>query len=516
VKKTTTVVSTQDQVSEGEYTANLKTLAVKGGGANILAEVVLFVVHTLGVVVLARLLDPRAFGLVTMVAVFFLLLMNFGINGFTEYIIQKKSIDQTELGSIFWLHASISVFLALAFNACAALLSSFYKEPAVVPIVRVFSIGIVASMVSTYPKALLQRRMEFSKVALNAVIAGILSLALAVAMAVMGLGYWAVVARQLSNIVFMAVGAWILCPFNPGVPGRIKGVGAAVKYALNVYGNFLIGYLARNLDKVLLGRFFGSQTLGFYDRAYYASSMPVAQLVSPLNNVGLATLSRLRDDPARYISYYTKAVATLALLGVYASVVLALSGKDLMVVLLGPQWEPSGPIVQAFSVGIGAMIVYYTYSWIHLSLGNPQRWLRWSLVSTAFTAACLIIAVRYGPIVVAGVYSGSFFILMGPAIWYAGRPIGLRVKPILKQVVPFFVAGIVSCAIWVAAIHYPWGFSHFLGELGPFVRVCVVLLFSSAAYLGLVVAFHRNVKPLADLWSIVRLLFKRDRSGSVA
>ncbi len=516
MKNTPTSESTRHTRSKGHDPGTLKTLAVKGGGASILAQLVFFVVQTLGVVVLARLLEPWAFGLVTMVAVFFLLLMNFGLDGFTEYIIQKKTIGRAELSRIFWLHAAISLFLFSAFNAGAALLFAFYKEPAVVPIVRVLSIGIVASMLATYPLALLQRRMEFVKVAIVRVAADTLSVALAVAMALMGLGYWAIVARQLASIIFLAVGAWIVCPFNPGFPGRIKGVGRAVKYALQVYGNYLLGHLARNLDKVLLGKFFGSETLGYYDRAYHISSLPVVQLIAPLNSVGLATLSRLRDDPPRYARYYERAIATLSLVGVYASVILALLGKDLVVMVLGPKWDAAGPIVQAFSLGIGPMIIHSTCSWIHLSLGNPHRWLKWNLISTAFRATCLIISVRFGPIVVAGVFSASYFVLMAPAIWYAGRPIGLKVKPMLRGVAPFFACGIIFIVLWLAATRYFGGLSSFLSQLRPFARVCLTTLLSSTAYLGLVVALHRSVRPLSDLWAVVRLSFSRGKSGFVA
>ena len=80
----------EQEFFEKPKSASLKSKAIKGGGASIVAEILSLVVRMIGVIILARLLQPRDFGLVTMVTAFYLLIMGFGFNGFTEYIIQKK------------------------------------------------------------------------------------------------------------------------------------------------------------------------------------------------------------------------------------------------------------------------------------------------------------------------------------------------------------------------------------------------------------------------------------------
>jgi len=85
-----------------------------------------------------------------------------------------------------------------------------------------------------------------------------------------------------------------------------------LKFAINTYGNFTVDYFSRNLDKVLIGWRFGSQSLGFYDRAYHLFSLPANQLTSPVTSVAVAVLSRLCNDPEKYRRYYLNVLSMLA------------------------------------------------------------------------------------------------------------------------------------------------------------------------------------------------------------
>jgi PST family polysaccharide transporter len=235
-------------------------------------------------------------------------------------------------------------------------------------------------------------------------------------------------------------------------------------------------------------------------------------LVSPLSNVGLATLSRLRDDLDKYNSYYTKALRLLAFVGVFGSLILTLSGRDLIFILLGPGWEQAGSIVTFFGPGIGGMIIYYTCSWIHLSLARPDRWLRWNLIAIAVTASFISVSAPFGPVYVAAAYSISFYILLIPALWYAGRPISLRVNPLLKAIGLYFIAGIVTWIIWITSTELLSATSSFITELRPVMKFIIVFSYCCVLYTTMVVALHRSIDPVKGLVSVTRTLVQRDKS----
>jgi O-antigen/teichoic acid export membrane protein len=108
---------------------NLKKLALRGAGATIFSQILTFVIQMGGTIILARLLTPEDFGLVAMVTSFSLLLQNFGLNGFTEAILQKEEINHDMISTLFWINGVISFGLMLFFMALAPVVAWFYGEP---------------------------------------------------------------------------------------------------------------------------------------------------------------------------------------------------------------------------------------------------------------------------------------------------------------------------------------------------------------------------------------------------
>ena len=158
----------------------------------------------------------------------------------------------------------------------------------------------------------------------------------------------------------------------------------------------------------MLGRKWGSQELGNYDRAYHLFVMPVNQLIAPLSGVALATLSRLRDDSERYQRYFIKALSLLSLIGMLLSVIMTINGRDIVLFLLGSQWESTGIIFSALGPAIGMTVIYGTIGWLHLSLGYPERWLKWGIVALVFTILALLAGLQFGALGVALADSLSF------------------------------------------------------------------------------------------------------------
>jgi len=195
-----------------------------------------------------------------------------------------------------------------------------------------------------------------------------------------------------------------------------------IKYATSTFGNYGITYMGRNLDKVLIGWRWGSQELGNYDRAYQLFVMPVGQMVTPLAGVALATLSRLRNDPEKYCRYFLRSLSIIAFVGMLMSTILTVAGQDIIIFLLGKQWVKAGEIFTAFGPSIGITLIYGTHSWLHLSLGRPERWLRWSLAALAVTALMFVIGLKFGGLGIAVAYGLSFYLLVGTGFGVRRQP----------------------------------------------------------------------------------------------
>ena len=515
VTQTTPLIPTKspapsDHFRTDHLRSDLRGRALRGAGVTLIAQTGTYVLSTVGTIILARLMTPHDFGLVTMVLSFSLLLQNFGTNGFIEATIQREHVDHQQLSTLHWINVTINGILALLFMAAAPVIAQFYKEPLLKPIVLVMALTIFFGGLSNQHQALLRRKMEFNKIAACDVVATLASVGVAIFLASWGWGYWALVAKWVVLPVVTAAGSWLLCGWRPSRPAKGSGVRPMLSFAFNTYGNFVLLYFAKTVDKMLVGRFHGSQALGNYDRAYQFSTMLPSQLLSPLNSVAMSSFSRLSNDAAKYRHTYLTLLSTLAFVTMPASAVLTLTGKDLLVLLLGPQWESAGQIFGVFGLSIGVMVLYYTSGWLHLSLGTPGRWLRWAVLSFIVTLTLFMTGLRFGPVGVAGAYSAGLYILTIPALWYAGRPIQLKTSALLSAVWKPFVSALTAGLLCWLVIHgsYPSLRDNAL------VRVLVSALLCISVYLGLVLALHRSMRPISQLTEFLRDMVPGLRSRS--
>ena len=277
-----------------------------------------------------------------------------------------------------------------------------------------------------------------------------------------------------------------------------------VRFAANVYGRFSANYFARNFDNVLVGWQFNALALGFYKKAYDLFALTASQLTAPIHNVALAALSRMSQDSDRFKRYLANSVGIVAFAGMAVGADLTLVGKDLVRLVLGPQWSESGRLFQLFGPGIGVMLLYSTVGWIHLSIGRPERWFRWTLFESAVTALLFVVALPWGPAGIAVAWSISFWILLVPAVWYAGLPIQLRISDWLATVWRYVVASLLAGLATAAIIRGKPFMGTPLVASAALLAIFVISAVFATFYLSLVVLLHRGFGPLRQFASLLR------------
>jgi PST family polysaccharide transporter len=248
---------------------------VRSAGATMASQVLGVAVQIISTVTLARLLTPMDFGVVTMVTTFSLLLVNFGVNGFTEAVVQSDDLNDTLVSNLFWLNLFVGVVLTAVFASAGSLMARFYGNPNVAGVAVGISLTIVITSTSVLHLALLMRAMRFSLVAANDVVSRAVSVVVSIVCAWAGWGYWALVAGTVAQTLSVAVGAFFFCRWLPRRPQRgVAAVGSMVRFALNVYGRFTLNYLVRNVDNLLVGWRFNAQSLCFPFRRSFRTSRP--------------------------------------------------------------------------------------------------------------------------------------------------------------------------------------------------------------------------------------------------
>jgi polysaccharide transporter, PST family len=494
----------------------LRRSAVRGAGAAIVGSAGSFAVQIGSVIILARLLTPSDFGIVTMVTTFSLLLRSFGLNGFTEFIMQREELTDSLASNLFWINLGIGTTLTLAFASSGPLLALFYHNSAVVRVTRGMALTIGIGCLGNIHIGLLQRAMHFRTTAIINFTGQVSYVIMCIVLATAGWHYWALVWASIIQNTFLAAAAFFACRWTPSWPSGASGTRSALKFTLNVYSHFAFSYLTSNTDNLLVGWRFGASALGFYKKAYDLFVLPQTQLLAPLSAVVVSTLSRVNQDREQFQRYFLRTISVLALVGMGIGADFALVGVDLFRFLLGPGWEEAGRIFALFGPGIGVMLLYNTHGWIHLSIGRPERWFRWGLMEFACTVTLFLLALRWGPSGIALAWTISYFLLMFPGFAYAGKPIGLSIRSMFAVIWKFFASSVWAACVTALTVKAVPLFGASPGAPGAFARIVSVSAIFLTLYLVGVIALHRGLKPVNETISLLReLLPERTVRGAM-
>ncbi|MFP5235168.1 MAG: lipopolysaccharide biosynthesis protein [Acidobacteriota bacterium] len=488
---------------------SLRRLAVRSAGMTIFSGAMGIGIQIVAAATLSRLLTPRDFGLVAMVTTFSYLLMNGPANGFFDLIVQGHELTEELASALFWINFLLAIILSAAFALAGPLMGWFYHERLVAGVAAGISVAVLLTCLPTLHVALLKRAMRFTGVAKNDIVARAVGVLTSIAFAIAGWSYWSLVMGACALALSTAIGAWFMCPWVPRLPRRVPGIRDAIRFTSHITGRYSINYFARNADNLLVGWRFGAHSLGFYKKAYDLFALPANQLVSATSNVAVSALSRVRDDHAQLRRYLLGAIAVMSLIGMGLAGDLTLIGRDLIRVLLGPGWETSGIIFTYFAPGIGMMIVYGVHGWIHVSLGHAERWFRWVIVEWTVILLSFMVGLHWGPQGMAVAWCVSFWILVVPAMSYAGKPIHLRGRSVFFILWRYLVASLAASLLIVYGLKRIPRLDHLGGAGGAALRAALMTIAFGVLYFALIVVLHGGTQPLQRIARLVRELMSR-------
>jgi lipopolysaccharide exporter len=334
-------------------TQNLTSTAVRGIQWTTAATVLTAVMQIGYTAVMARLLDPAAFGLVAMAGVVLRFGSYFAEMGLGHALVQRSTIDDLDVRATFT--ASLGLGLAVAGIAWlgAPLAVLFLKNEAVVPLVRVQALGFVLVGLGATATSLLRREMRFEAIAKLEVAAYILGYGgVGVTLAWLGAGVWSLVAASLAQQFFAASLSYAVVrhslqfTFHRAPYARLLGYGGRV----SVVG--FLEFVNGNLDTLLIGRLLGSVLLGIYNRAYMLLYLPMYFLTNSLARVAFPAFSKVQDDLPRVRTLYLTSSTLIATVVLPVCAGVAVAAPELVQVLLGPRWAASVPILRVLCISI--------------------------------------------------------------------------------------------------------------------------------------------------------------------
>jgi PST family polysaccharide transporter len=433
----------------GHLGNDLADKSVHSGLISLFSQGLQFVLSTLGTIILARMLTPDDYGLIGMVAVitgFAVLLRDAGLSVAT---VQQESITSQQISTLFWINLFISFILGLFVLASAPFLAKFYNRPELASITVALSATFTMSGFVIQHQALLRRHMRFGVLAGIRIIAQVVTIVVAIILAWLNWGYWALVVSSLVTAIITMGLTFFFCPWYPSRMRKGTGVRHMLRFGGHLMGFNVVSYFSQNMDNVMIGWFLGAAPLGLYVKAYSLFMLAIIQIRIPTTQVGLSTLSLLRNQPERYIKYYQRLVDILATLTIPIASYCAIEANFLVNVLLGPQWVESVPVFRILAIAAIILPVGGTCEIVLVSSGFSKRYLYWGLFSATILISSYAVGLSYGIEGVATAFTIVNYLLFLPLLFYSFYQTPIMVAVFLRTLVAPLIATILAASAMV-------------------------------------------------------------------
>ena len=402
------------------------------------------------VVVLARLISPRDYGLVAMVTAIVGVGEILREMGLSSAAVQSRSLTRAQRDNLFWISAAAGLLVAVVVALAAPLLVVLYGQPEVTGICLALAPTFLLSGLAAQYRAGLTRDLRFKALAVCDVACAAAALSVGVVAASFGLGYWSLVLQQLSSGVFALVALASTSGWLPRLYDRSAPMRQLLRFGFSVLGSQVITYASMNVDSVLVGSAYGARDLGFYNRGMQLVRTPLNQLRTPIGTVALPVLSRLQDDPRRFMEFVSSAqlavgYPVLAGIGWFIA-----CGEHAVRLALGPAWLDATPVIQLIAAAEGISTLMFLAAWMYISLGLGSALVRLSGFTLLLRLCLLAAALPLGIVAVAAAGLVGALVVLPIALWQVGRSTGLPTRILLRQAAGILLV-VTSASVVTAA-----------------------------------------------------------------
>ncbi len=336
-------------------------------------------------VILSRILTPEDYGVVAVVTVFTTFFVSLSDVGMGTAIIQMKDLTKDDINSIFSFSVYYSVSLTLLFSLLAIPIANFYNSKDYLSICLLLSISLFFDAMNTIPNGILNRNKEFKKIALRTVIVYMISAVIAIILAFCGFRFYALVFQNIISSI--AIFLWNYIYTKPSFAYKINkiSINKIKSYSFYQFSFNILVYFSRNLDNLLIGKFFGSAELGYYNKAYTLMLYPINNITNVISPVLHPILSDYQKEKEIIYNTFIKIIKILFIIGIIISVLCFLAADEIIILAFGRQWKNSIYCFKALSIAIMFQMVNGTTGAIYQALNNTKQLFINGLINSIIT-----------------------------------------------------------------------------------------------------------------------------------
>ncbi|WP_404435870.1 lipopolysaccharide biosynthesis protein [Microbacterium aerolatum] len=353
------------------------------------------------IALLTRMLSPEDFGTVaaaSTVLPFFFLLADLG---FAAYIVQVDKSDRRMLSTAFWFSLLAGVVLCAALFALAPLLGVAFRDDGVVPVLQALSLWVLLTAAGSVPMALLRRDMRFAVLAGQGAAAAAVAQIVAIVMAVSGMGVWALVGQSLVAPAITTVLAWFTATWRPAFAFSRSEFRTMATFGGQVLGVEFVAMLRAWGEAAVISAMLGIGALGYMNIAQRLVQVVQDLTGSAIVPVTQVAFAKIRDDPARLLGAYLRALRLTYFALSLPLTLLAVTAPLLVPMAFGSGWAPSQHVAQVLALAGVLSVGAWLDHGLFYGLGRPGTWFVYALIIDGLTLGTTFALAGFGLVAIA-------------------------------------------------------------------------------------------------------------------
>lgn len=408
-------------------------------------------VTTVITIVLARILLPEYYGMISIVTIFISLCDVLVTSGMGTALVQKKNVDEEDYNTAFIISISIATFLYIVLFFLAPLISKFYTMDTLTWVIRVMALRLPLAAINSIQQAHVQRAMAFKRFFIATLSGTLMSGFVGLFLAMNGYGVWALVFQYLTNTTVNTIVLFFVEKWIPKVQFSLDKAKEIYSFGWKVLATELVYTLENNMCGLIIGKMFGAADLAFFDQGKKYPGILVNNINSAINKVMLPAYSRYQEDLKQLKDMLRKSISVGAFLLAPILIGFAVVSETFISVVLTDKWLFCSPYIKIFCLMYLTRPLETACHQALLAVGKSDTVLRVMIIINSVDFTLLLIA--------AWCFKSVLFIAVGTLItalvslscfmYCSNKILGYKLREQVSDIVPvllcsFVMGGMVS------------------------------------------------------------------------
>ncbi len=377
-------------------TKELKSKAITGSIWSLLETFSVQIVQLIVGIILARILDPKDYGLIALTGIFTSISAAITDGGFEKILIQRKNLLPIQISTVFYINVLLGTFMMLSLIFSAPFISIFFSAPDLTPILQVTSIGILLTALTQTQQTLILKELHFKKISKIRIATSLIGGILGIILAYSGFGVWALVYSILVPQIFRALFFWIRASWYPQLKFSYQSVKSLIPYGLNILGSSIFFFIIQQFNVFIVGKYYNKTELGLFNRGSKFPDLVIYVIQSVVLKMSLPLFSKLQDQPDALLSIVKKTNKIVAFISFPLLMLLFLKAEDITILLFTEKWRGSIIFLQLFCIVKLLEPFISIHRELILAQGHSKLLLKLFTVLSLMEIILVLAVVKYG------------------------------------------------------------------------------------------------------------------------